>query len=139
MSLKCEPSSELLHISVKLFAGLVTCWRARNLLNTFQTLSPGLLFNPKSQTLNPPSGYAIDVNSAMRMIRYQVNPDNPYFNSNLGTEVETSSSSSLLSSLEFRDTQVHEPQIRALLRTASHFCEIDCLKPHPLNLETWTV
>jgi len=32
-------------------------------------------------------------------------------------------SSSLLSSLELSDTKVHEPQIRALLGTASHFCE----------------
>ena len=34
-------------------------------------------------------GYAVDVNAAMRMVRYQVNPDNPYFNSNLGKEVVT--------------------------------------------------
>ena len=34
-----------------------------------------------------------------------------------------SSSSLLLSSLEFSDTQVDEPYIRALFGTASHFCE----------------
>ena len=33
-----------------------------------------------------------------------------------------SSSSLLLSSLELSDTKVYEPQIRALLGTASHFC-----------------
>jgi len=32
------------------------------------------------------------------------------------------SSSLLLSSLELSDTQVHEPYIRALFGTASHFC-----------------
>ena len=30
----------------------------------------------------------------------------------------------LLSSLELSDTKVYEPQIRALLGTASHFCEV---------------
>ena len=37
-------------------------------------------------------------------------------------------SSVLLSSLELRDTKVYEPQIRALLGTASHFCEVVVLK-----------
>ena len=36
----------------------------------------------------------------------------------------TASSSLLLSSLELSDTKVHEPSIRALLGTASHFCEV---------------
>jgi len=42
----------------------------------------------------------------------------------------TSSSSYylLLSSLELRDTQVYQPYIRALLGTASHFCEVVFLK-----------
>jgi len=35
-----------------------------------------------------------------------------------------SSSSLLLSSLELSDVKVYEPQIRALLGTASHFCEV---------------
>jgi len=35
----------------------------------------------------------------------------------------SSSSALLLSSLELSDTQVYEPEIRALLGTASHFCE----------------
>ena len=39
-----------------------------------------------------------------------------------------SSPSLLLSSLELSDTKVYEPQIRALLGTASHFCEIVVLK-----------
>jgi len=39
-----------------------------------------------------------------------------------------SSSSVLLSSLELSDTQVYEPEIRALLGTASHFCEVIFLK-----------
>ena len=34
----------------------------------------------------------------------------------------------LLSSLELGDTQVHEPEIWALLGTASHFCEVVVLK-----------
>jgi len=38
----------------------------------------------------------------------------------------TSSSALLLSSLELRDTKVYEPQIRALLGTASHFCGSGC-------------
>ena len=37
-------------------------------------------------------------------------------------------SSSLLSSLELSDTKVYEPQIRALLGTASHFCKVVVLK-----------
>ena len=36
-----------------------------------------------------------------------------------------SSSSELLSSLELSDTKVYKPQIRALLGTASHFCQVD--------------
>jgi len=44
-------------------------------------------------------------------------------------EVIPSSSSLLLSSLELSDTQVCEPKIRALLGTASHFCEVVVLKP----------
>ena len=40
----------------------------------------------------------------------------------------TVSSSLLLSSLELSDTQVYEPQIRALLGTASHFCKVVVLK-----------
>ena len=34
----------------------------------------------------------------------------------------------LLSSLESSDSQVYEPSIRALLRTASHFCEVVVLE-----------
>jgi len=34
----------------------------------------------------------------------------------------TSSSSLLLSNLKLSDTKVYEPQVRALLETASHFC-----------------
>jgi len=34
----------------------------------------------------------------------------------------------LLSSLELSDSKVYEPQIRALLGTASHFCEVVVLK-----------
>ena len=37
-------------------------------------------------------------------------------------------SSSLLSSLELSGTQVYEPQIRALLGTTSHFCQVVVLK-----------
>ena len=43
-------------------------------------------------------------------------------------QVDASSSSSLLSSLELSGTKVCEPEIRALLRTASHFCEKVVLK-----------
>ena len=39
-----------------------------------------------------------------------------------------SSSSVLFSSPELSDTRVHEPQLRALLGTASHFCEEVVLK-----------
>ena len=35
-----------------------------------------------------------------------------------------SSSYLLLSSLELSDTQVYEPEIRAILGTASHFCQV---------------
>jgi len=40
----------------------------------------------------------------------------------------TFSSSFLLSSLELSDTKVYEPQIRALLGTATQFCEVVVLK-----------
>ena len=40
----------------------------------------------------------------------------------------TSSSSSLLSRLELSDTEVYEPLLRALLGSASHFCEVAILK-----------
>ena len=40
-----------------------------------------------------------------------------------GAGTRRSSSSLLLSSLELIDTQVYEPYTRALLGTASHFCE----------------
>ena len=36
----------------------------------------------------------------------------------------------LLSSLELSDTKVYEPQIRALLGTATHFCEAVVLRSH---------
>ena len=37
-------------------------------------------------------------------------------------------SSFLLASLELSDTKVYEPEIRALLGTASHFCEVVVLE-----------
>jgi len=43
-------------------------------------------------------------------------------------ERNSSSSSLLLSSLELSDTKVYEPYIRALLGTASQFCEVVVLK-----------
>jgi len=46
------------------------------------------------------------------------------------------SSSVLLSSLELSDTQVYEPLIRALLGTASHFCEVVVLKLRTAGGET---
>ena len=39
-----------------------------------------------------------------------------------GTAHPPSSSARLLSSLEFSDTTIYEPEIRALLETAPHFC-----------------
>ena len=45
-------------------------------------------------------------------------------------KVRNPSSSLLPSSLELSDTKVCEPKIRALLGTASHFCEV----PHPPTL-----
>jgi len=41
----------------------------------------------------------------------------------------SSSSSLLLSSLELSDTKVYAPQIRALLGTDSHSCEVVVLNP----------
>ena len=38
-----------------------------------------------------------------------------------------SASTLLLSSLELSDTQVYEPEMRALLRTASHFCDMSAI------------
>jgi len=46
----------------------------------------------------------------------------------LGSFEQVSSPSVLLSSLELSNTKVYEPQIRALLGTASHFCEVVVLK-----------
>jgi len=44
----------------------------------------------------------------------------------------------LLSSLELSDAHVYEPEIRALLGTASHFCEVvvlPALPPHTVNYD----
>ena len=41
----------------------------------------------------------------------------------------SSSSSLLLASLGWSDTKVYEPQLRALLGTTSHFCEMFVLEP----------
>jgi len=46
----------------------------------------------------------------------------------LRLRTEPSSSALLLSSLELSDTKVYEPSIRALLGTASHFCEVVVLE-----------
>jgi len=45
-------------------------------------------------------------------------------------------SSLLLSSLELSDTQVYEPQIRALLGTASHFYEVVVFKVRTVPIGT---
>jgi len=55
------------------------------------------------------------------VVRMKLGPEHP------------SSPSLLLSSLELSDTQVYEPSVRALLGTASHFCEVVVLK---LTLDT---
>jgi len=46
----------------------------------------------------------------------------------------SSSSSLLLSRLELSDTKVYEPQIRALLGTAAHFCEVYEPASEPLHI-----
>jgi len=52
----------------------------------------------------------------------------------------SSSSSLLLSSLELSDTKTYEPQIRALLGTASHFCEVVVLKLRTgLQIVVWGI
>ena len=45
-----------------------------------------------------------------------------------GSGLQVSSSSLLLSSPELSDTKVYDPQIRALLGTASHFFKVVLLK-----------
>ena len=47
----------------------------------------------------------------------------------------SSSSSLLLSRLELSDTQVYQPQIRARLGTAAHFCEVVGLKLRGVRTE----
>jgi len=42
--------------------------------------------------------------------------------------LDSSSASLILSSLELSDTKVYEPYVRALLRTASHSCEVVVLE-----------
>ena len=50
------------------------------------------------------------------------------------------SPSSILSNLELSDTKVYELYIRALLGTASHFCEVVVSKPRTLpNCTTLSV
>jgi len=44
------------------------------------------------------------------------------------THVLSSSSSLLLSSLEFSDTKVYRPSLRAHFGTAAHFCKVVVLK-----------
>ena len=48
------------------------------------------------------------------------------------------SSSLVLSSLELNDTQDYEPQIRALLGTASHFSEVVVLIVRSMHSARWT-
>jgi len=55
-------------------------------------------------------------------------PRGPLGDSTFRKTQSGSSSSLLLSRLELSDTKVYEPQIRALLGTASHFCELVVLK-----------
>jgi len=50
------------------------------------------------------------------------------FISNVFLDERVSSSSVLLASLELSDTQVYEPQIRALFGTAAHLCTLVVLK-----------
>ena len=45
----------------------------------------------------------------------------------------------LLSSLELSDTNVHEPQMQALLGTASYFCEVVVLRSRTLPSATGTI
>ena len=52
----------------------------------------------------------------------------PFWSGVYGVVDSASSSASLLSSLEVSDTKVYDPLIRALLRTASHICEVVVLK-----------
>jgi len=54
----------------------------------------------------------------------------------MGAHITSSSSSVLLSSLQLSDTQVYEPQIQALLGTASHFCEVFVLKLRTVPIGT---
>ena len=49
---------------------------------------------------------------------------------------QPSASSLLLSSLESSDTKVYEPEIRARLGTAAHFCEVVVLKRTSLGTVT---
>ena len=53
--------------------------------------------------------------------------------------VVSSSSSLLLLSLELSDTTIYEPQIRALLGTASHFCEAVVVSPQAIPRKIWQV
>jgi len=53
-----------------------------------------------------------------------------------GRGTPQTSSSLLLSSLELSDTTVYEPYIRALLGTASHFCEVVVLKLRTVPIGT---
>ena len=55
---------------------------------------------------------------------------------NLGSEDLASSSSLLLSSLELSDATIYEPQIRALLETAPHFCQAVVLEFRTVPLGT---
>jgi len=89
MSIKYEPASEPLHISVQ--------WCVPHVSSKYLTLKPVIR--------DPEPGIRIF------------------------------SSSLLLSSLELSDTKVYEPHIRALLGTASHFCEVVVLKSKTLNAQ----
>jgi len=90
------------------------------------------LSNPNSEpdTRNPPSGTPYSEPEPETRNR---NPK-PQFSNTRGEagEDQTASwcspSSLLFSSLELIDTQVYEPETRALLGTASHFCQAVVLK-----------
>ena len=98
--------------------------RTRHRTWTRGTARCSLASRPPRHTKNPKSGTWNPTPEIRRLLGFRALT--PQIETLAGVDV--SSSSVLLSSLELSDTTTYEPEIRALLGTAPHFCSVIVLK-----------
>jgi len=98
------------------------------------TQGPGAMSNPppvnvgSHGSVSVPHGMHLTEQNALELVN-QLLPHVAHLGIRPGMQIQVNSSSYLLlSSLELSDTTIYEPQIRALLGTASHFCQVVVLK-----------